>query len=126
MTQSTLEQDNTPVLIGCGQLTDRRPAEQVATPIELMAEALRKAAADAGPGEALLQAADVMVAIGLTADSPEGAGLPSYTNVPALVASALGIEPETQLYTATGGNTPQMLINQYAQHIVSGECGIWH
>ena len=27
-----------PVLIGCGQLTDKRPPEEAGTPIELMAE----------------------------------------------------------------------------------------
>jgi acetyl-CoA C-acetyltransferase len=122
MTRGRKEQANIPVLIGCGQITDRRPAETVATPIELMVEALRRAAADAGPGQAVLQAADVLVAIGLTADSPEGKGLPSYANVPALVAAELGIEPATRLYTAAGGNTPQMLLNLYAERIASGEC----
>ena len=36
-----------PVLIGCGQVTDKRPPEEAGTPIELMAEVARKAAADA-------------------------------------------------------------------------------
>lgn len=115
-------QDNTPVLVGCGQLTDRRSPEEVATPIELMVEALRSAAADAGPGPALLDCADVLLAIGMTADSPEGQGLPSYVNVPALVASGLGIAPAAQLYTATGGNTPQLLVNRYAQQIAERKC----
>ena len=43
-----------PVLIGCGQLTDKRPAEEAGTVIELMMEVARKAASDAGPGQALL------------------------------------------------------------------------
>jgi acetyl-CoA C-acetyltransferase len=87
-----------------------------------MAEALRRASADAGPGRALLEAADVMIALGLTADSPEGQGLPSYANVPDLVASALGISPAERLYTASGGNTPQMLVNRYAQQVAEGDC----
>jgi acetyl-CoA C-acetyltransferase len=113
---------NIPVLVGCGQLTDKRAPEEVATPIELMVEALRRAAADAGPGMTLLQAADVLLAIGMTVDSPEGQGLPSYTNVPALVAAGLGISPAAQLYTATGGNTPQMMVNHYAEKIADGHC----
>ena len=111
-----------PVLIGAGQLTDKRAPEEVATPIELMVDALRKAADDAGPGQAVLQAADVLLAMGLTADSPEAQALPSYTNVPALVADALDISPARQVYTATGGNTPQMMVNRYAQQIVEGQC----
>ena len=31
-----------PVLIGCGQLTDKRPAEEAGTVIELMMEVARK------------------------------------------------------------------------------------
>lgn len=111
-----------PVLIGGGQVTDKRPAEEVANPIELMAEALRKAAFDAGPGLALLGEADVLIALGLTADSLEARGLPTYVNIPALVASTLGIAPAAQLSTAIGGNTPQLLVNRYAQQIAEGQC----
>jgi acetyl-CoA C-acetyltransferase len=118
------DHDNVPVLIGGGQITDRRTPDEVSNPLELMVEALHRAAADAGPGEALLQAADVLIAMGMTADSPEGEGLPSYANVPALVASTLGIAPAAQLYTATGGNTPQMMLNRYAQRIAEGECEV--
>ena len=103
-------------------MTDKRSPEEVSTPIELMVEALRKAAWDAGRDQSLLQAADVLVAMGLTADSPDAKGLPSYANVPALVAAALDISPARRLYTATGGNTPQMMVNRYAQEIADGEC----
>lgn len=39
-----------PVLIGCGQISDRREPETVGTPLDLMTESARRAAADAGPG----------------------------------------------------------------------------
>ena len=114
-----------PVLVGCGQLTDRGAAEDVASPLQLMTEALRHAADDAGPGTALLEEADTLVAVELTADSAEGKalGLPSYANVPAAVADALGIHPARKLYTATGGNTPQLLVNRFAEAIAKGESG---
>ena len=89
MPDNPQNQADFPVLIGAGQLTDKRAPEEVATPIELMVETLRKAADDAGPGQAVLRAADVLLAMGLTADSPEAQALPSYTNVPALVALSL-------------------------------------
>ena len=115
-----------PVLIGCGQLTDKRPPEEAGTPIELMAEVARKAAADAGPGQALLDEIDVIVALGLTVDSAEsGSGAGGMVrNVPHAVCTALNIDPTEKRYTHTGGNTPQMLVNSYAEKIAGGDaCG---
>jgi acetyl-CoA C-acetyltransferase len=60
-----------PVLIGCAQVTDKRPPEAAGTPVELMTEVATKAAADAGVGQVLLDEIDAMVALGLTVDSVE-------------------------------------------------------
>lgn len=112
-----------PVLIGCAQLTDRRPPEEGGTVIELMTQVAEAAAGDAGPGRALLETLDTVVAVGLTVDSPEsksGAG-GMVRNVPNAVCRALGIDPAEQCYTHTGGNTPQMLVNRYAQKIAEGD-----
>jgi len=112
-----------PVLIGCGQLTDKRPPEEASTPIELMAEVARKAAEDAGPGQALLDEIDTVAALGLTVDSPEsGSGANGMVrNVPHAVCTALNIDPAEQRYSRTGGNTPQLLVNRYAEKIAQGE-----
>lgn len=112
-----------PVLIGCGQTTDKRSPEEGGTPIELMAEVARKAAADAGPGQALLDQIDAIAALGLTVDSPESASGAAgmVRNVPHAVCKALNIEPAEQCYTHTGGNTPQMLVNRYAEKIACGD-----
>lgn len=112
-----------PVLIGCGQLTDRRPPEEGGTPIALMVEVARKAAADAGPGQTLLDQVDAIAALGLTVDSPEsGSGAAGMVrNVPHAVCCALNIEPARQFYTHSGGNTPQMLVNSYCEKIAQGE-----
>ena len=112
-----------PVLIGCGQLTDKRAPEEAGTPIELMVEVARKAAADAGPGQALLNEIDAIAALGLTVDSPEsGSGASGMVrNVPHAVCTALNIDPVEQRYTHTGGNTPQMLVNRYAEKIAGGD-----
>ena len=113
----------TPVLIGCGQLTDKRSPEEAGTPIELMAAVARKAAADAGPGQALLNEIDTIAAIGLTVDSPESASGAAgmVRNVPQSVCNALNIDPSDKRYTHTGGNTPQRLVNFYAEKIALGE-----
>ena len=112
-----------PVLIGCAQTTDKRDPEEAATPIQLMAQVAREAAQDAGPGAALLAQLDALIAVGLTVDSPEsGSGARGMVrNVPGAVCKALDINPGEQRYTHTGGNTPQMLVNRYAQAIADGE-----
>jgi len=112
-----------PVLIGCGQVTDRRSSEQGSTPIELMVEVARKAAADAGPGQTLLNAIDTVTALGLTVDSPEsGSGAKDMVrNIPQAVCTALNIDPPEKCYTYSGGNTPQMLVNHYAEKVSRGE-----
>jgi acetyl-CoA C-acetyltransferase len=118
-----IDDEQTPVLIGCGQITDRAEPAQGKTPVELMALAAQSAAGDAGPGAALLQAIDAMVAVGLVVDSPEiknpAAGM--YKNVPQTVCNLLGIDPAHKRYTHPGGNTPQMLVNHYAQLIAQGD-----
>ncbi|MCZ6832052.1 MAG: acetyl-CoA acetyltransferase [Gammaproteobacteria bacterium] len=112
-----------PVLIGAGQTTDKREPAAASTPVELMAEVACRAAADAGPGAALLQAIDTIVAVGLVVDSPESASgaRGMYANVPRTVSNLLGIEPARQLYSGTGGNTPQMLVNRFAEQIAEGK-----
>jgi len=114
---------NIPVLIGAGQITDKRDPDEAATPVELMAEVARRAADDAGPGAALLNCVDAIVAIGITVDSPE-ANNPAkgmYSNIPKTVSNLLGIDPAIQLYSATGGNTPQMLVNKFSEKIAQNE-----
>ncbi len=114
---------NMPVLVGCGQLTDKSSPEDAATPIELMAEVARKAAADAGPAEQLLAATDTIAAVGLVVDSPESGSdaRGMVRNVPHSVCVALNIDPAEKIYTYAGGNTPQMLVNRYAEKISQGE-----
>ena len=84
-----------PVLIGCGQMTDKRPPEEAGTPVELMAEVARKAADDAGPGQALLDEIDVIAAMGLTVDSSvaDSGARGMVRNVPQSVCNALNIDP---------------------------------
>ncbi len=111
-----------PVLIGCGQITDKRPPEEGSTVIELMVEVARSAAADAGPGQSLLEAIDTVTALGLTVDSPESgsAAAGMIRNVPHAVCTALNIDPPEKCYSYSGGNTPQMLVNYYAEKIADG------
>jgi acetyl-CoA C-acetyltransferase len=117
----------TPILVGCAQFTQRtaregRVAESL-SPIAMMANVAREAFADAG----IAPQADTVAVVRFTADSPGEQGrLPKrmFRNPPQSLADHLGLAPRRALYTATGGNTPQWLVNRTAEEISKGECEI--
>jgi acetyl-CoA C-acetyltransferase len=119
----------TPILVGGAQFTQRsaregRVAESL-SPIGLMAQVARAAFADTGADVA--GAIDTVAVVRFTADSPGDQGrLPKrmFRNPPRSVANALGLAPRRTLYTATGGNTPQWLVNRTAEEIAHGECDV--
>ena len=46
-----------------------------------------------------------------------------YKNIGLSVAKQLGIKPSQALMAATGGNSPQMMINTLAERIANGDVG---
>jgi acetyl-CoA C-acetyltransferase len=104
-----------PVIIGVGQTVQRAPSvEEALEPVDLMAEAARSAAADAG-------------LVGLPAlDSVRIVQLLSwrYKDPARLLADALGVSTRETAYTTAGGNTPQMLVNTTAAEIQRGDLDI--
>ena len=117
----------TPILVGGAQFTQRTAREgkiaQSHSPIDMMAKVAREAFADAG----IAPQADTVAVVRFTADSPGDQGrLPKrmFRNPPLSLANGLGIAPRRLLYTATGGNTPQWLVNRTAEEIARGECDI--
>ena len=107
-----------PVVVGVGQLT-RKPSGSVAgiaSPPEMMAEALRLAAEDSGAGHALLERADSLQCIeAMSWRAPDPA---------AVVAEFLGIVPKERVASTTGGNTPQAVVNQAALAITEGKLDV--
>jgi acetyl-CoA C-acetyltransferase len=103
------------VVVGVAQ-TVRRPKDSVAglpAPHQMMAEAVRLAADDSGAGSALLDRIQSLRTVeSLSWRAPDPAGL---------VAGELGIEPAERVRSATGGNSPQMLLNDAAAAIQRGE-----
>jgi acetyl-CoA C-acetyltransferase len=108
----------TPVVVGVAQ-TLRRPEDPATAtaPVDMMADTLLLAADDAGPGGAsLLERADsVRVAAVLSW---------RYTDPGTLVAARLGISPRQTVVTTTGGNSPQMLLNDTALAIQRGDVDV--
>ncbi|MBI1239625.1 MAG: acetyl-CoA acetyltransferase [Alphaproteobacteria bacterium] len=120
-------EDSTPILVGVGQFTQRTAQEakyeESLDPIAMLEKATRMAAADAGAGEALMQAADTIAVVRFIADSSETRSLTAraYPNPPRSLAKRIDAKPRTEIYTAAGGNTPQMLVSLMAERIANGE-----
>ena len=113
----------TPVLIGCGQVTDMdTPPERGQSAIDMIERAARLAAADTGGGEAILRALDSVCILRLYTDtswrfeSPFG----RCNNPPAAVAGRLGAATARLQYTHAGGNMPQYMVSQTAEEIAAG------
>jgi len=118
-----MPQDNTPILIGAGLTVQKeKDLQKVKSPLGLLCEAAERALADAG---ASADAIDTMAGIRFVTDSPEGRFFPfgKYKNIGLSVANQLGIKPTQALMAATGGNSPQMLINELAERIARGDVG---
>lgn len=117
--------DNTPILIGVGEASERLGAPDYAalSPVELAARAAAAALDDAGPATALAAKIDVIAAIrqfevsGPQAVPPFGAS----KNFPRSVAQRIGANPSRAILEPVGGQGPQHLINEFAQGIGRGE-----
>ncbi len=119
--------DNTPILVGGGQFTQRTAQqgklEESLNPMQMLEKAARMAAADTGVAEKLWSKIDTISVVRFTADSSEAGRLPigQYTNAPRTLAGKLGAKPRREYYTSAGGNTPQFLVNMTAELIANGE-----
>lgn len=112
-----------PVLVGAGQITEvEAPPEMARSPIALMADAARKAAADAGSAE-ILYALDSVVVVRRFSDSSARLRSPfgKVANPPWSVAKRLGADPREMVYTPVGGNMPQVAVNRAWERIAAGE-----
>ena len=109
--------DRTPVLIGAGQITQRDVDPALALePVDLMRESARRAADDARLPEAALARLDSVSVVNILSWS--------YANAPRLLAESIGAQPNEEIYTTVGGNSPQMLVNDTAARIADGNVGL--
>ncbi|MCE9522715.1 MAG: acetyl-CoA acetyltransferase [Alphaproteobacteria bacterium] len=119
--------DRMPILIGCGQLTQRTAQagkyEDSLDPLQLLTEAATRALADTGASDKLKPLIDNISVVRFTADSSEAGRLPigQYTNAPRSLGLRIGAKARREYYTAAGGNTPQYLVNRTAEEIANGE-----
>ena len=104
----------TPVIVGVGQVNQRVAPEVARTPAELFADAARAAEADAGAP--LLARTDIVAVVAI--------GSWRYPDAGAMVARLLGIEPRATAVSTVGGNSPQVLVDEFALRIQQGECDV--
>ncbi len=114
---SEQDPENIPVIVGVGQINDRPedPGDGL-DPVGLMAEALRRADADAGGG--LLAECDSLAVVAQLA-------WPQLNPIDGKVAETLGIEPAHCMQTAMpNGDSPILLLHEAANRIGRGEAKI--
>jgi len=120
---SPIIDDRTPILVGCADVTDlTTPVEAGRSPFDLIAQAAKLALADAG-GSGLAGVIDVLSTVRLYGDtSPRFASkLGTSINPPRSIAQRLGITLARYVYSASGGNMPQYLVNHFAESIAQGD-----
>ncbi len=119
--------DNTPILIGCGLTVQKeKDLQKAKAPIDLLVEAGALALADTGQDADVRAAVDVVGSIRFITDSPEARAIPygKYPNPAATAARLMDLTPNRTLLAATGGNSPQMMINEMAEQISRGDIGL--
>jgi acetyl-CoA C-acetyltransferase len=122
-----MDADRTPILVGCGQVTQREPDPKIAlAAMDLTASAAREAAVDAGADQKLIDALDTVVILRSFSDtswrftSPFGGS----RNPPKSIADRIGAGNAKRLiYTFQGGNMPQWCVNRLFEQITKGEVG---
>lgn len=117
----------TPILVGAGQLTDMAgPPSSERSRVAFCADAAKAALADTGAAigaEALGRKVDALAVMEFFSDisprfaSPYGRS----SNPPKSVANRLSANPRQLLYSHSGGNMPQYLVNRFAEEISRGE-----
>ena len=115
--------DRTPVLIGGGQFSYRGDPLTAPSPLNLLRTGAERAIADAGLSPEQAAGFDAVAVVAFTVDAPgsERIPVPRLKNPPRSLAKALGASPRTEIYTHTGGNSPQHLVNLLAERIARGE-----
>ena len=107
----------TPVLVGAGQWSNRVDGgEPPAEPVAMMAEALRRAAADSGASGDVMGALDALRVVAVLSKR--------YRNPARLLAELIGARPRDEALSSVGGNEPQALVNRACLDILAGDAEV--
>ena len=113
---------NTPILIGVGQAVEAVPDDltTAASHAEMAGRAARAALADAGVDGTLV---DWVACVRTFSDSSPAYGCPfgGPNKFPRAVATRVGASPQHAIYDVIGGQSPQTLVAEAAQALMSGD-----
>ena len=121
--------DNTPVLVGNSQLTDKRGIEGF-NYLEILSEVSRNAILDCESSIKMEDHIDTVAVIRFVADTPHRdsatSNLWGYPNMPRSLSNSLNLSASNEIYTTTGGNSPQIALNELANRIKDNqiECAL--
>ena len=112
--------DDTPVLVGCSQLTDKRGVDGF-NYLDILKEVSKQAIVDCEASANLSEHIDTVAVIRFVADTPHRdsatSNLWGYPNMPRSLSNSLGLSVSNEIYTTTGGNSPQIALNELANRI---------
>jgi acetyl-CoA C-acetyltransferase len=119
---------HTPILVGVGQYTDRieAPDYRALSVVELGAEAARRALNDALKVTQLASQIDVVAGVRqFETSTPDAlAVFGRSNNFPRSVMQRLGHQPQRAVLEVGGGQSPQKLVNEFAEVIAAGEAQV--
>jgi acetyl-CoA C-acetyltransferase len=105
-----------PIIVGAGQVTNHeRNFVNAPHPLELAASAVEAAIEDSRCTK-IRRHVDTLGIVNITSWH--------YKDPPRHLSEMLDIQPAVREYTGIGGNTPQWLVNRYADRIAEGKTGI--
>eukprot|EP00041_Stephanoeca_diplocostata_P031759 m.997714 g.997714 ORF g.997714 m.997714 type:complete len:344 (+) comp24022_c1_seq29:223-1254(+) len=119
--------DSTPIIVGVGRLTRKSPqvdASDLTTtePIEIMTQAVQDAVRDTCVSDNVILDIDTIATVKMLMEESVPASLrPLFKNPPKSVGAAIGAKnTSTYFETTTGGQAPQMAINELCERIANG------
>ncbi|MFK7905453.1 MAG: hypothetical protein AB8B69_10025, partial [Chitinophagales bacterium] len=117
--------NNTPVIIGVGQITEVVPEDltTASSHADLAAKAAMRALENA-KDSSLADEVDVIVGVKTFADSSPAhqAKTGRKNNFPRSIAKRIGANPQMAIYDAVGGDSPQRLVSEFAEKLAAGNC----
>lgn len=108
-----LSEERVPVLAAVGQYTRREPEGNLNAPLDMLLRAVEQLTGDAGVDMDVFAELDVIAVVKSFKNT--------YRNPAELLGRRLGAERAVTVQSATGGNTPQSLVNHYMREIAEGK-----
>ena len=116
--------DNTPVLVGCAQYVDKSGSDGKNF-LEILDVVARKAIEDCNSQNSLVDELDNVTVIRFVADTPNRDSATNnmwgYSNMPKSLSNSVGACANSLIYTTTGGNSPQLAVNEVSRRINDGD-----